>query len=832
MTVHRDVKYDFKKIENKWQKTWKEENTFKTIDDFSKEKYYVLEMFPYPSGKLHMGHVRNYSIGDAIARIKKMQGFNVLHPMGFDSFGLPAENAAIKNNVEPSEWTEKNTKEMEEQLDKLGFSYDWNREVSTCRPDYYRWMQWIFIQFYKKGLAYKKENPVNWCPSCKTVLANEQVVNGECERCKSTVGKKNLSQWYLKITDYADELLQDLDKLKDWPDKVKTMQKNWIGKSIGAEISFDIVDFDKKLNVFTTRADTVFGVTYMVISPEHPFVKELIKGRPEEEAALDYIEEVSHKNDIERSSTVGEKTGVFIGRYAVNPITGKEIPIFISDYVLMGYGTGAIMAVPAHDQRDFDFAKKFNLDIVPVVEPNDSDIDVNNLSESFEAEGKMINSAEFNGLNNREAIEKIIDYITKKGIGKKTINYRLRDWLISRQRYWGTPIPMINCPKCGWVPEKEENLPILLPKDVKFTGKGESPLATSKDFANCKCPACGGEAKRELDTMDTFLDSSWYFLRYCDPHNDNMPFSKEKTDYWMSVDQYIGGVEHAILHLLYSRFFQKVFKDLGLVSNDEPFKRLLTQGMVNKDGKKMSKSIGNVVSPDEIINKYGADTARLFILFAAPPEKELDWSDEGVEGSYRFLNRVYRLAMETVERSSSEQNNAEKQIENEKNNSDDKELLLMMNAAIKKVTEDAGGRFNFNTAISSIMELVNECYRYKELDNARIDFLVEAVKNVIILLYPFAPHIAEEMWEAFDSGRLGEQQWPSYDESALIRDEVEIVVQINGKIKEKLMVDSNLDKKGLEDFVMSNENVINHIDGKNVIKVIPIPGRLVNIVVK
>lgn len=832
MTVHRDVKYDFKKIENKWQKIWQDEKTFKTIDDFSKEKYYVLEMFPYPSGKLHMGHVRNYSIGDAIARIKKMQGFNVLHPMGFDSFGLPAENAAIKNNVVPSEWTEKNTKEMEEQLDKLGFSYDWDREVSTCRPEYYRWMQWIFIQFYKKGLAYKKENPVNWCPSCKTVLANEQVVNGECERCKSIVGKKNLSQWYLKITDYADELLQDLDKLKDWPDKVKTMQKNWIGKSVGAEISFDIVDFDKKLNVFTTRADTVFGVTYMVISPEHPFVKELIKGRPEEKAALDYIEEVSHKNDIERSSTVAEKTGVFIGRYATNPITGKEIPIFISDYVLMGYGTGAIMAVPAHDQRDFDFAKKFKLDIIPVVEPNDSNIDVNNLSESFEAEGKMINSGEFNGLNNREAIEKIIDYITDKGIGKKTINYRLRDWLISRQRYWGTPIPMINCPKCGWVPEKEENLPILLPKDVEFTGKGESPLATSKDFANCKCPVCGEKAKRELDTMDTFLDSSWYFLRYCDPNNESMPFSKEKTDYWMSVDQYIGGVEHAILHLLYSRFFQKVFRDLGLVSNDEPFKRLLTQGMVNKDGKKMSKSIGNVVSPDEIINKYGADTARLFILFAAPPEKELDWSDEGVEGSYRFLNRVYRLAMETVERSSIEQNNAEKHIGNEKHNSDDKELLLMMNAAIKKVTEDAGGRFNFNTAISSIMELVNECYRYKELDNAKTDLLVDAVKNVIILLYPFAPHIAEEMWESFDSGRLGEQQWPSYDESALKRDEVEIVVQINGKIKEKLMVDSKLDKKGLEDFVMSNQKVIEHIDGKNVVKVIPIPGRLVNIVVK
>ncbi len=830
MSVHRDVKYDFKKIEDKWQRIWQDEKTFKTEDDFSKEKYYVLEMFPYPSGKLHMGHVRNYSIGDAIARIKKMQGFNVLHPMGFDSFGLPAENAAIKNNVEPSEWTEKNTKEMEEQLDKLGFSYDWDREVSTCRPDYYRWMQWIFIQFYKKGLAYKKENPVNWCPSCKTVLANEQVVNGECERCKSTVGKKNLSQWYLKITDYADELLKDLDKLEDWPDKVKTMQKNWIGKSIGAEISFDIVDFDEKLKVFTTRADTVFGVTYMVISPEHPFVKDLIKGRPEEKAALDYIEEVSHKNDIERSSTVAEKTGVFIGRYAVNPITGKEIPIFISDYVLMGYGTGAIMAVPAHDQRDFDFAKKFNLDIVPVVEPNDSNINVNNLTESFVAEGKMINSGEFNGLDNREAIEKVIDYITEKGIGKKTINYRLRDWLISRQRYWGTPIPMINCPKCGWVPEKEENLPILLPKDVEFTGKGESPLATSKAFANCKCPVCGGNAKRELDTMDTFLDSSWYFLRYCDPHNENMPFSKEKTDYWMSVDQYIGGVEHAILHLLYSRFFQKVFRDLGLVSNDEPFKRLLTQGMVNKDGKKMSKSIGNVVSPDEIIKKYGADTARLFILFAAPPEKELDWSDEGVEGSYRFLNRVYRLAIETVERINDEQNNSKAQ--DDKKNSDDKELLLMMNAAIKKVTEDAGGRFNFNTAISSIMELVNECYRYKELDHARTDLLVDAVKNVVILLYPFAPHIAEEMWESFDSGRLGDQPWPSYDESALERDEVEIVVQINGKIKEKLMVDSKLDKKGLEDFVMANENVIAHIEGKNVIKVIPIPGRLVNIVVK
>lgn len=826
MIESKEIKYDFKNIEDKWQKVWKKEETFKTTEDTSKEKYYVLEMFPYPSGKLHMGHVRNYSIGDAIARIKKMQGFNVLHPMGFDSFGLPAENAAIKHNAEPGAWTESNTKEMEEQLDKLGFSYDWTREVSTCRPDYYKWMQWIFIQFYKKGLAYKKENPVNWCPSCQTVLANEQVVNGACERCKTQVGKKSLSQWYLKITDYAEDLLTDLDKLEFWPDKVKTMQRNWIGKSVGAQITFEIEDFDNKLDVFTTRADTLYGVTYMVLAPEHPYVKDLISGRDEEADALKYIDEVSHKNDIERSSTVGEKTGVFIGRYAVNPINGKKIPIFISDYVLMGYGTGAIMAVPAHDQRDFDFAKKFGLDIIPVVESNNHEVDVNNLEKSFEAEGKIINSDIFNGLNNKEAISKVIDFLEEKNIGKKTINYRLRDWLISRQRYWGTPIPMIYCEKCGWVPEKEENLPVLLPKDVEFTGKGESPLATSKEFQNCTCPVCGQPARRELDTMDTFLDSSWYFLRYCDPHNKDMPFSKEKTDYWMSVDQYIGGVEHAILHLLYARFFQKVFKDMGLVSNDEPFTNLLTQGMVNKDGKKMSKSIGNVVPPDEIIEKYGADTARLFILFAAPPEKELDWSDEGVEGSYRFLNRVFRLVTEIQ---ASEFNSLETSVER---NADDKELLLVMHSAIKKVTEDAGGRFNFNTAISSIMELVNQCYRYKELPRVDKALLREAVETVVILLYPFTPHICEEMWEGFEKGRLSNVKWPSFDPKALIKDEVEIVVQINGKIKEKLVVDAGLDKDGLQDFVMNQESVKEQIEGKDVVKVIPIPGRLVNIVVK
>ena len=633
-------KYNFKEIEAKWQKYWKDNNSFKTAEDENKEKYYVLEMFPYPSGKLHMGHVRNYSIGDVIARCKSMQGYNVLHPMGFDSFGLPAENAAIKNGVEPSKWTWDNIHEMEAQLAQLGLSYDWDREVQTCNPDYYKWMQWIFIQFYNKGLAYKKENPVNWCPSCQTVLANEQVVDGCCERCKTPVGKKNLSQWYFKITDYADRLLSNLEKLEGWPNKVKVMQKNWIGKSIGAEIDFPIDETDKVLKVFTTRADTLFGVTYMVMAPEHPYVMEMVKGTEYEEAVSAYLDKVEHMNDIERTSTANEKTGVFIGKYAVNPVNGKKVPIFISDYVLMGYGTGAIMAVPAHDQRDFDFAKKFDLEIIPVVNSEDPSIDVHNLTEAFAAEGTMINSGKFDGMNNKDAIAAVIKWLEEEGIGKKTVNYRLRDWLISRQRYWGTPIPMIYCDDCGWVPEKEENLPVLLPTDVEFTGKGESPLTTSKTFAECICPRCGKKARREMDTMDTFLDSSWYFLRYCDPKNEKKAFDKAKTDYWMDVDQYIGGVEHAILHLMYARFFQMALYDLGLVSQEEPFRNLLTQGMVNKDGKKMSKSLGNVVSPEEIINKYGADTARLFILFAAPPERELDWSDAGVEGSYRFLNRV------------------------------------------------------------------------------------------------------------------------------------------------------------------------------------------------
>ncbi len=825
----RNDRYDFTSIEAKWQKIWAEEDAFRTVEDDSKEKYYVLEMFPYPSGKLHMGHVRNYSIGDVIARYKKMAGYNVLHPMGYDSFGLPAENAAIQHNAEPAKWTFDNMDEMDRQLASMGLSYDWDRKVATCTPDYYKWTQWLFIQFYKKGLAYKKDNPVNWCPSCQTVLANEQVVDGKCERCKTEVTKKNLSQWYLKITDYADRLLDNLDKLEGWPDKVKTMQRNWIGKSYGANINFEIKDTDKVLEVFTTRADTLFGATYMVMSPEHPFVNELVAGRPEEAAVEAYQEKARRMSDIERTSTSNEKTGVFIGRYAVNPVNGKEIPIYISDYVLMGYGTGAIMAVPAHDQRDFDFAKAFGLDIIPVVDPEDPSIDLYDLKEAFVAEGKMINSGQFDGMNNKEAIPAMIEWLNEKGIGDKTVNFRLRDWLISRQRYWGAPIPMIWCDECGWVPEKEENLPVLLPTDVEFTGKGESPITTSKTFVDTVCPCCGRPARREVDTMDTFVDSSWYFLRYCDPHNDKAPFSREKADYWMNVDQYIGGVEHAILHLMYARFFQMFLHDIGLCKEEEPFRNLLTQGMVIKDGAKMSKSLGNVVSPAEIQAKYGSDTARLFILFAAPPEKELDWSDEGVEGSYRFLNRVYRLVYEYI---NDIRGDAEVAADYKAENAADKSLDFMMNTSIKKVTEDAGGRFNFNTAIASIMELVNEMYKYKNGD-INLPLFNKAIETLLTLLNPFSPHITEELWSQLGhEDRLYNREWPVCDESALVKDEIQIILQINGKLKDKLMLPNNSEKEVVEGAARASDRFKEATEGREVIKVIYVPNKIINFVVK
>ena len=830
-------RYNFSEIEKKWQKNWEDTKAFKVVEDPDKEKYYVLEMFPYPSGKLHMGHVRNYSIGDVIARFNKMKGFNVIHPMGFDGFGLPAENAAIKNGTPPAEWTWANIHEMEEQLKELGLSYDWDRECATCHPDYYRWMQWIFIQFYKAGLAYKKENPVNWCPSCQTVLANEQVVDGCCERCGTAVGKKNLSQWYFKITDYAEHLLENLDngKLDGWPEKVKTMQRNWIGKSHGAEVDFKVKDYDETLTVFTTRVDTIYGTTFMVLAPEYPSVLDMVEGTEYEAPVKEYIERCSHMSEIDRTSTANEKTGVFIGKYAVNPFTGKEMPIYISDYVLMGYGTGAVMGVPAHDQRDFDFAKMFGIEIIPVIDPHDPEIDLNNLQAACAAEGTVINSGEFTGMNNKDAIEKIAQVAEERGIGHKTVNYRLRDWLISRQRYWGTPIPMIYCEHCGWVPEKEENLPVMLPTDVEFTGKGESPIVTSKTFVDTVCPVCGQPAKREVDTMDTFLDSSWYFLRYCDARNDKEVFSKEKADYWMNVDQYIGGVEHAIMHLMYARFFQMALHDLGLVKDDEPFKNLLTQGMVikgyeNAEGEyikaKMSKSLGNVVSPAEIIEKYGADTARLFILFAAPPERELDWSDKGVEGCFRFLNRIWRLAYDFSETGCADCGDYEIR------NKEDKELNRVLNDTIRRVSNDIEERFNFNTAISAVMELVNELYKYREGDVNQALFGT-AVRTVIVLMAPFVPHITEEIWQDLGyEGSVHEQSWPSYDEAALVKDEVEIVVQINGKNKEKINIPGEATREEMLKIAEDNETIKELTAGMNVVKVIAVPGRLINVVVK
>ena len=819
-------KYNFAEIEKKWQQIWEKEDAFRVTEDPDKKKYYVLEMFPYPSGKLHMGHVRNYSIGDVVARFKVMNGFNVLHPMGWDGFGLPAENAAIKHGVAPADWTWSNINDMRDQLKAMGLSYDWDREVATCHPEYYRWMQWIFIQFYKKGLAYKKESQVNWCPSCQTVLANEQVVDGCCERCKSPVGKKDLSQWYFKITDYADRLLENLDKLPGWPAKVKTMQRNWIGKSKGALATFDVQDREEKLTVFTTRIDTIYGTTFMVLAPEYPDVIPMVEGTEYEAPVREYIDRCAHMTEIERTSTTNEKTGVFIGRYAVNPFTHKPMPIYISDYVLMGYGTGAVMGVPAHDQRDFDFAKKFDLEIIPVIDPQDPEVDVNNLQEACAAEGILINSGEFSGMNNKEAIQKIAEVAKERGVGEPTITYRLRDWIISRQRYWGTPIPMIWCDKCGWVPEKEENLPVMLPTDVEFTGKGESPLATSKTFVDTTCPCCGGPARRELDTMDTFLDSSWYFLRYADARNTEEAFNKEKADYWMNVDQYIGGVEHAILHLMYARFFQMALYDLGLVSVEEPFQNLLTQGMVIKDGAKMSKSLGNVVSPAEIIEKYGADTARLFILFAAPPERELDWSDRGVEGSFRFLNRVYRMVYEFIQKG--DNCPGEFEIRNDA----DRKLAYTLNYTIKKVGDDINERFNFNTAISAIMELVNEMYKYRD-GEINAPLFSTAIRTLVILLAPFVPHITEEMWEMLGyEGRAFGQAWPSYDEDALVKDTIEIVVQINGKNKAKINIPGDAGREDMLQIAAEDETIRGLTEGKNVVKTIAVPGRLINLVVK
>lgn len=825
-------KYNFRLVERKWQERWEKEETFWVTEDPRLPKFYCLEMFPYPSGNLHMGHVRNYAIGDVIARFYRMQGYQVLHPMGWDAFGLPAENAAIKHGIHPAKWTWNNIDNMRRQLKLLGVSYDWSREIATCHPDYYRWTQWLFLQLYKSGLAYRKKAAVNWCPACATVLANEQVKDGECERCGTEVTKKELEQWFFRITAYADRLLEDLKKLEGWPEKVKVMQENWIGRSEGVEIRFRLEN-GKDVPVFTTRPDTIYGVTYIVLAPEHPLVEELLQGNPDAPEIRRFIEKVRLQSEIVRTAAEGEKEGIFIGAYAINPLSGDRVPVWIANYVLMEYGTGAVMGVPAHDQRDFEFARKYCLPVKVVIQPLGAELDPQTMEEAYTEPGLMVNSGPFTGMNSEVAKLEIAEFIEEQGYGQRKVNYRLRDWLISRQRYWGAPIPIVYCEKCGIVPVPESDLPVLLPLDVEFTPTGESPLLKCESFTKTTCPVCGASARRETDTMDTFVCSSWYFLRYCSPHETEKPFDEAKLRYWMPVDQYIGGVEHAILHLLYARFFTKVLYDLGLVPVDEPFKNLLTQGMVLKDGAKMSKSLGNVVSPEEIIENYGADTARLFILFAAPPERDLDWSDQGVEGSFRFLNRVWRLVTGLA---SQIQDVCEVPLSQNELSSEDRSLRSLVHKTIQKVTVDIKERFNFNTAISAIMELVNGLYHYcEQIPEARRNkqVLREGVTNLLILLSPFAPHIASELWEQLGMpGDVHAQKWPEPDPAALVTEKITIVVQVNGRVRDRVEVPAGIDPEEMKKVALAQPKIQEILSDKELVKVICVPERLVNLVVK
>ena len=818
-------------IEKKWQKIWEEKGAFKTPDSSDKPKYYALSMFPYPSGKLHMGHVRNYTITDVIARFKKMNGYNVLHPMGWDSFGLPAENAAMKHGANPETWTDENIAYMTKQLKMLGLSYDWDREVTTCKPDYYKWTQWLFLQLYKKGLAYKKEAAVNWCEECGTVLANEQVIDGKCWRCDHVVEKKYLSQWFLKITDYAEVLLEDLDKLPGWGDNVKTMQANWIGKSQGAILKFKVVEKDLEVPVYTTRPDTVHGITYLVVAPEYKDIDKLTT--PENKEAVEaYRANARKMTEIERLSTDRVKTGVPLGTHCINPYTGERFPLWTADYALVEYGTGAVMAVPAHDTRDFDFAKKYNLPLKVVIQDPNSPSDCKN--EAYTEPGVLVNSNEFDGMNNENAKKAITQKAVNGGFGEFKTQYRLRDWLVSRQRYWGAPIPVVYCEKCGIQPVPEDQLPVLLPKDVDFSVVGKSPITTSKTFVNTTCPCCGGPAKRETDTMDTFVCSSWYYLRYSDAKNDKMPFAKDKVNKWLPVDQYVGGIEHAILHLLYSRFFTKALRDLGLLDFDEPFKNLLTQGMVLKDGSKMSKSKGNTVDPDEIFENYGADTARLFILSDSPPARDFDWSDAGVEGCYKFLNRVWRLISsneEFIGLSYPELGcGSLKKKENDN-------LLRLVHIAIKGITNDISNDFQFNTVISKYRELVNAIYdwRSKKSDLDEEDKIVFsfAVVTLIKLMSPVAVHLTEEAWhELGGETSIHDLEWPKWDENLAKASSITLVVQINGKVKDKIEADEALSEEELKQLALSSEKVKELIEGKTIVKTIVVPKKLVNIVVK
>lgn len=825
-------------IEKKWQNIWDETNAFKTPDVSDKPKYYALSMFPYPSGKLHMGHVRNYTITDVIARFKKANGFNVLHPIGWDSFGLPAENAAMKHHVDPETWTDENIAYMKKQLKMLGLSYDWDREVTTCKPEYYKWTQWLFLQLYKKGLVYKKEAAVNWCNECGTVLANEQVIDGKCWRCDSVVEKKYLSQWFIKITDYADVLLEDLDKLSGWGNNVKTMQANWIGKSKGAIFKFPVIDAPNgekiEVPVYTTRPDTVFGITYLVVAPEYKDIEKLTT--PENKDKVEeYRENARKMSEIERLSTERVKTGVPLGTHCKNPFNGEVFPLWTADYALVEYGTGAVMAVPTHDTRDFAFAKKYNMPMKVVIAPeNNTSLDASTMTEAYTEEGVLVNSGEFNGIKNTKAKKAITQWAVDKGFGEFKTQYRLRDWLISRQRYWGAPIPVVYCDKCGIQPVPENQLPVLLPKDVDFSVVGKSPITTSKTFKDTVCPVCGGHAVRETDTMDTFVCSSWYYLRYSDARNSEECFNKDKVNHWLPVDQYVGGIEHAILHLLYSRFFTKALRDCGLLDFDEPFKNLLTQGMVLKDGSKMSKSKGNTVDPDEIFENYGADTARLFILSDSPPARDFDWSDAGVEGCYKFLNRVWRLISTNQDNISLEYPKFVAGSLKDKSNDD---LVRTVHIAIKGITNDISNDFQFNTVISKYRELTNAIYDWQakksDLTEEDKQVLSFAVVSLIKLMSPVAVHLTEEAWHDLGGEKsIHEEPWCEWDENLAKSSSITLVVQVNGKVKDKIEVDESLDQEEMKQVALNSEKVKALTDGKTIVKTIVVPKKLVNIVVK
>ena len=819
-------RYDFETIEKKWQKRWDEAQQFVVREDSNRSKYYVLEMLPYPSGALHIGHVRNYSLGDSIARFKRMQGWNVLHPIGWDAFGLPAENAAIKHRIHPERWTLDNIATMKQQCLRMGWSYDWTREIATCSPEYYRWNQWFFLQLYKRDLAYRRRGKVNWCNQCQTVLANEQVVSGCCWRDGSQVIEKELEQWYFRITRYGEELRQDLELLENWPEKVKTMQRNWIGKSVGARVQFPLTESDSEgIEVFTTRLDTIFGATFVVLAPEHNLVKGWLRDSECGPDLSRFVEEMSTQGKGLRNGENVEKKGVFTGRFALNPFTEEKIPIWVANFVLMEYGSGAIMAVPAHDERDFEFAKKYKLPIRAAVQPR-------NASQPFEPDrafvdyGQLVNSGPFSGLSSEEAQERMADHASSNRFGEKSVSYRLRDWGISRQRYWGTPIPVIHCEKCGVVPVLEEDLPVVLPKLDVITGE-QSPLAAVAEFVNTVCANCGSPARRETDTMDTFVDSSWYFYRYTDSGIDTAPIQRDAVRYWFPVDIYIGGVEHAILHLIYMRFFTKVMRDLGMVTGGEPVERLFTQGMVLKDGAKMSKAQGNVVAPDDVLREHGADTLRLFVQFAAPPDRDLDWNDQGLEGCFRFLNRIWRLLHRFQANSALQE---ERRNSQEVPSEADKTLRRKLHQTIRKVTTDLE-RLHQNTAIAAIMELLNSVYDYLEEESADPCLIREVLDNMALLLSPFAPHFAEEMWEILDhSGSLVAAGWPTFDPELAREDEIEIVVQVNGKVRSRFLASPEISQDDMKQRALKDEKAQDHIEGKTVRKIVVVPRKLVNIV--